>query len=525
MNETFNQYKTKVAQLWTGMGKKQKVMIGATAGVLVITVVLLTMVFSKTQYELAFQNLDSTDSAAVMNYLDSNNIPYQLANSGQNILVPAANAEKVKVEAGSQGLVQNGSIGFESFASGSSPFGSTDREFDVKYRSALNGEIQRLLNGMNGVQKSNVLVTLPEESAFLSTEEQEPASASIMITFKPGYRPTQKEVDGYYNLVKTSVPKLAVENITISSAEGELTASNDAGGVDSSTTVENHFQIQKKYESEVKRSIQQTLGKIVGLDNMVVNVSSSFNFDKKKTDEQLVKPLENNNNNGIIVSEATNSSSSTGSSGSGGVAGTGSTDVPGYQATTGGDSSSSEDNSRTTNYEFNRINNQIESAPYVIKDLSISVAVDKSKLSDDAKTYVNDFLSSLVRAQLRESGQNVDDDAIIAKKISISGLTFMASDDTSTTSGISMTMAIGIGAAALVLIGALGFMLVKRRRKQAAEQQMLAEEVLTPHKIDYATVEMEMGGNDNQMRKQLETLAKNKPEEFVNLLRTWLADE
>ncbi|MFC4103570.1 flagellar basal-body MS-ring/collar protein FliF [Paenibacillus xanthanilyticus] len=524
MNETINQYRSKVAQLWTGMGKKQKVMLGATAGVMIITVVLLTMVFSKTEYELAFQDLDSTDAAAVMSYLDSNSIPYELANSGQNILVPAANAEKVKVEAGSQGLVQNGSIGFESFASGSTPFGSTDREFDVKYRSALNGEIQRLLNGMNGVQKSNVLITLPEESAFLSTEDAEPASASIMITFKPGYRPTQKEVDGYYNLVKTSVPKLAIENITISSAEGELTASNTSGA-DSSTTVESHFQIQKKYEGEVKRSIQQTLGPIVGLDNMVVNVSSSFNFDKKKTDEQLVQPLENNNNNGIIVSEATNSSSSTGTSGSGGVAGTGSTDVPGYQATTGGDSSSSEENSRTTNYEFNRINNQIESAPYVIKDLSISVAVDKSKLGEDAKTYVNDFLSSLVRAQLRESGQNVDDDAIIAKKISISGLTFLASDDASETSGISMTMAIGIGAAALVIIGALGLMLVKRRRKQAAEQQMLAEEVLTPHKIDYATMDLELAGNDNQMRKQLETLAKNKPEEFVNLLRTWLADE
>lgn len=524
MNETFNQYRAKVAQYWTGMGKKQKVMLGATAGVLIITVVMLTMVFSKTEYELAFQDLDTTDAAAVMNYLDSNSIPYELANSGKNILVPAANAEKVKVEAGSQGLVQNGSIGFESFASGSTPFGSTDREFDVKYRSALNGEIQRLLNGMKGVQKSNVLVTLPEESAFLSTEDAEPASASIMITFQAGYRPTQKEVDGYYNLVKTSVPKLAIENITISSAEGELTASNEVGGVDSSTTVESHFQIQKKYESEVKRSIQSYLGPIVGVDNLVVNVSSSFNFDKKKTDEQLVQPLENNNNNGIIVSEATNSSTSTGTSGSGGVAGTGSTDVPGYQATTGGDSSSSEESSRTTNYEFNRINNQIESAPYVIKDLSISVAVDKSQLNDEAKTYVNDFLTSLVRAQLRESGQNVDDDAIIAKKISLSALTFLASDDASETSGISMTMAIGIGAAALVIIGALGFMLVKRRRKQA-EEQMLAEEVVTPHKIDYASIDMEMGGNENQMRKQLETLAKNKPEEFVNLLRTWLADE
>ena len=62
-------------------------------------------------------------------------------------------------------------------------FGSTDNEFDVKYRNALNGEIQQLLNGMQGVQKSNVLVNLPEESVFLSTEDKEQASASIMINF------------------------------------------------------------------------------------------------------------------------------------------------------------------------------------------------------------------------------------------------------------------------------------------------------------------------------------------------------
>ncbi|MBB3109388.1 flagellar M-ring protein FliF [Paenibacillus phyllosphaerae] len=525
MNETFNQYRAKVAQYWTGMGKKQKIWLGATTGVLIISIVLLTMVFSKTQYELAFQDLDTTDAAAVMEYLDSSGIPYELANGGKNILVPAANAEKVKVEAGSQGLVQNGSIGFEAFSTGSSPFGSTDREFDVKYRSALNGEIQRLLNGMQGVQKSNVLVNLPEESAFLSTEDEEQASASIMITFKSGYRPTQKEVDGYYNLVKTAVPKLAVENITISSAEGELTASNEVGGTgDSSMTVETHFQIQKKYENDLKRNIQQFLSPIVGMDSLVVSVTSSFNFDKKKTDESLVTPLENNNNNGIIVSEQTNSSTSTGSSGAGGVAGTGSTDVPTYQSSSTGDSSSSEESSRTTNYEVNRINNQIESGPYVIKDLSISIAVDKSKLNDESKAEITTFLASLVRSQLAESGQDVNDDTLIAKKVSLMAQTFTASDDASASSGISMTMAIGIGAAALVIIGGLALLLIRRRKKAQAEA-MIQEEIITPTKIDYATIDMEMTGNDNQMRKQLESLAKNKPEEFVNLLRTWLADE
>ena len=192
----------------------------------------------------------------------SSKIDYQLADGGKSILVPSSRCiTKVKVEASSQGLVQNGSIGFEAFNQGSSMFGSTESEFNVKYLNALNGEIQQLLNGMQGVQKSNVLVNLPQESVFLSTEDKEQASASIMMTFRPGYRPTQKEIDGYYNLVKTAVPNMAVDNITISSPEGELTASTEVGGsaVGNPHAIETQYQIQRKYETELKQNIQQFL--------------------------------------------------------------------------------------------------------------------------------------------------------------------------------------------------------------------------------------------------------------------------
>ena len=358
MNEKFAQYRARISQYWNEMGKKQKLWLGATVAVLLLSIILLTYFFSRTDYELAFRDLDSTDAAAVMEYLDSSKIDYQLADGGKSILVPTADASKVKVEASSQGLVQNGSIGFEAFNQGSSMFGSTDREFDVKYRNALNGEIQQLLNGMQGVQKSNVLINLPQESVFLSTDDKEQASASIMITFRPGYRPAQKEVDGYYNLVKTAVPNMAVDNITISSPEGELTASTEVGGsgVGNATAIETHYQVQRKYESDLKRNIQQFLSPIVGADNLVVNVQSAINFDKKSSEEKLVKPLDNNNNNGIIISRQDDSKTATGSdSGSGGVAGTGETDVPGYQATNSSSGTTSEDTSSTINYDVNRI--------------------------------------------------------------------------------------------------------------------------------------------------------------------------
>lgn len=523
MNERIAQFRSRLTQFWGQMGRKQKIWLGASISGLLLTIILLTIVFTRTEYEIAFQNLDTTDAAAIMTYLDGSGIPYELSNNGKSISVPSTEAARIKVDVGSQGLVQNGSIGFEAFNSSSSQFGTTENEFNVKYLNALNGEIQQLLNAMQGVDSSKVLVNLPEESVFLSPEDAEQASASIMMKFMSGYRPSQKEIDGYYNLVKTAVPNLAMKDITISSPQGELTFSETDGGIaNNSDAVESQFLIQRKYETELKKNIQQFLGPIVGVDNLVIQVSSSMNFDKKTSQESLVKPLDNNNNNGIIISEEINNSTSTGSSGeAGGVAGTGETDVPGYEAATTGESSS-ETSSQIRNYDVSRISSNIVSGPFVLKDLSISIGIEESEIKDEAsKTAIMTYLTALVRAQLADSGQDVTNDELMAKKVALIASTFSGSSSDNQSSVLSMPWLIGIGVAALAIIGGLIVML-SRRRKKAAEEEI---ELAAPAKVEYPTLDLESVNNDSQARKNLETLAKRKPDEFVNLLRTWLVDE
>nr|WP_269669438.1 flagellar basal-body MS-ring/collar protein FliF [Paenibacillus sp. GSMTC-2017] len=518
------QYRERLGNFWSQMGRKQKIWLGASISGILLTIILLTIVFTRTEYELAFQNLDATDAAAVMTYLDGNNIPYELSANGTSIMVPSTEAARVKVDVGSQGLVQNGSIGFEVFSANSSQLGHTENEFNVIYQNALNGEVQKLLNGLQGVESSKVLISSPEESVFLTTEEAKQASAAIVMKFKPGFRPSQKDVDGYYNLVQATVADLAVKDITISSTQhGEL-VSSEAGGVASGNAdaVEMQFQIQRKYETELKKNIQGFLGPIVGSENLVVSISSSMNFDKKLTEENLVLPLENNNNNGIIVSEESNNSSSTGSSGqAGGVPGTGETDIPGYEANAQGNSTS-ETSSQLKNYDFNRINNSIQSGPFVLKDLSISIGIEAEKLNDEqSRTQVMNYLTTLVRAQLADSGQDVSDDAVINKKVSLIAGTFVENASTNSATGISLPWVIGIGVAALALIGGLIFMLARKRKQKEIESIELA----APSKVEYPTLDLESINNDSQARKNLETLAKRKPDEFVNLLRTWLVDE
>lgn len=251
MNERIAQYRDRISGYWNNFSKKQKILLVSTLAFIIIAIVVLTMQFTKTEYEVAFRDLNANDAAGVIKYLDSAGIPYQLNAGGTQISVPTASADKAKVDVGSQGLIQKGSIGMSAFDQSSSAIGMTENEFNVKYNNALNGEVQQLLERMDGVQSSKAVINMPKENIFAGLEEKDKASASVQMEFEPGFTPNQQAIDGYFNLVKTAVPNLPVENITITNKEYELipTAKGGQGGLTSG--VQENMALQKKFESDV----------------------------------------------------------------------------------------------------------------------------------------------------------------------------------------------------------------------------------------------------------------------------------
>lgn len=528
MNERIAQYRDKVVQFWNRFSKKQKVLFVSTAAFILLAIILMTIQFSKTQYEVAFTGLDSSDAEGIMTYLEGKGTPYKLSSDGASISVPSTDAARIKVDIGSQGMLESGSIGFDkAFGSSSSVIGMTDEEFNVKYKSALNGEVEQLLKRMNGVQNAKVLINLPDQNVFASAEEQEKASASLVIDFKPGFRPTQDNIDGYFNLVKTAVPNLPVENITISSEESELLPSGQGGtGASLTGAVQENLNLQKKFESDVKQSVKQFLGKLTGPDKIEVLVASKLNFDQISSNQQLVTPVDEENMKGIAISaqEVQNSYSGSGST-DGGVAGTGESDVPNYPSSSSGNTSTSEENSSTINYEVNHITKDIVSSPYVVKDLTINVLVEpptgQTSLEQTTQEAIAKILRNIVASYLADSGVTYTDDQL-EQKVSVYSQAFGGQDEVAAKAGLSSAWVWGLGGVALLAVAVAGYLIVRNRRRAKEEME---EDIPLPVVTELPSINLESVTNESQVRKQLETLAKKKPDEFVNLLRTWLADE
>lgn len=528
MNERLTRYRDKAVQYWKQTTRIQRLVFISSAILLVLITAITVYNLSKTEYSTAFKDLDATDAAAITAYLNDQGISYKLSSDGRSIGVPSTVATQVKIDVEHQGLMKNGSLGYGIFKENISSFGMTDNEFGVLKKDADAGEIQQLINSLDGVSHSKVVIYLPEESVFVN-ESRGTASASAVITFRPGFRPDQGLIDTIYNLVTHSLPQIDKEHITISDTKGELLPSTKmAGGVDNaSAVVAQQFMIKKQFENEIQRNVQSLLGSIMRADKVAVSVISSLNFDKKNSVEQLVAPVNTDNNKGIEISvEKIQESYSGEGGGASGVAGTGEGDVPGYP---GGDSSGnfeSESLSEKINYDVNRISNEIISSPFQVKDLTINVAVEPpdaqnpESLTQDTKDAIQQILSNIVAASLADSGRTYTEEEI-NKKVFVLAHSF---DGVSTEEPATIWQSpvfYGLAAVALAVI-IVGTLLAFRRRKPHIQEEDL--ELAAP-RPDIPTIDMETVSNESQVRKQLESLARKKPEEFVNLLRTWLVDE
>ncbi|MBC8079118.1 MAG: flagellar M-ring protein FliF [Gorillibacterium sp.] len=521
MNESIRQYWNKIQAGWLKFSKKQKITLIVIIAVIAISLTTLIHYFSRTEYALAFTDLPENDAAAITEYLDASKTSYVLSEDGKSISVPRSKVAMVKINVVDQGLNKNGAVGYESLKE--STFGTTDREFDVKELSMMQGELEKLLNSLDSVQESRVMITLPKSSVFLTDSEMEKSSAAVILKLRPNFSLDQQEVDTMYKLVSMSVKNLPMENITISEASGEpLPYSKVDGALNTATAAAAiQFQIRKQFERDIQSNVTRILNELFPEGRVVPIVIASLNFDKKSSEENLVKPVVDDKGIAISIQEIQENYSGEGSP-AGGVAGTGETDVPTYPsdtATTG--KTTSEKVQSTINNEVNRIHNVIEKSPYFVNDLTISVGIEPpggQPLDENLKISIQKLLKGVVSASLANT-ELVLTDAQLEAKVTVFENNAIKSTAADTGNKINWLLLGGIGALAVLLAGAAGFWLSRRRKNQIQEMDA------APTVIAYPTIDMDAESSETQVRKQLEMLAKKKPEEFVNLLRTWLVDE
>ncbi len=315
-----------------------------------------------------YSNLAPEDAAEVVNQLKEKKIPYQLTMDGTGVRIPYEKIYETRLALASQGLPRGTGIGFEVFDD--TQLGMTEFVQNVNYQRALQGELSRTINTLMEVESSRVHIVMPARSLFI--EEEEPATASVILKLRRGKYLSKDQVQGIVHLISSSVSRLSTEDVTIIDNNGKMLAGFKEKSTVSQIT-SNQLAFQEKKERLLENRVKTMLESVLGQDKAIVRVSCLLNFTQQEKTEELFLP-----DNSVIRSEQASSSISNDTAGTAsGVPGLQANVVPNNTGTaTMGAAGNNQRRQFTKNYEVGKLTNRQIMPIGSIQRLSVAVVVD-----------------------------------------------------------------------------------------------------------------------------------------------------
>ena len=324
---------------------------------------------------ILFSGLESRDAAAVTAKLDGMAVKYDVKDGG-TILVPADQVTKLRMALAQDNLPAAG-VGYEIFDK-SDAFGTTAFVQNINHQRALEGELSRSMQTIEGIQSARVHLVIPEHQVF-SRDDQQP-SASVVL--KSAGKMDHGQVRAIQHLVAAAVAGLSADRVAIVDDRGNLLAGGDEkSGPDALARSQDDD--TANYENTLRQRIEAIVSSVVGAGHVQVQVTADINYNHTQTTNETFDP-----DSKVVRSTQTVEQNASNTSGSSNNAVSVANALPGGQAqSTPGDQSkdTSGRTEETTNYEISKKVTTSTVDGGDVKKLSVAVVVDGT--GDTAAAY------------------------------------------------------------------------------------------------------------------------------------------
>lgn len=316
---------------------------------------------------ILYAGLEPRDAAAVTAKLDAMNVKYDAKGDGGTILVPSDQVTKLRMALAQDNLPAAG-VGYEIFDK-SDAFGTTSFVQNINRLRALEGELARSIQTIEGVESARVHLVIPERQIF-SRDDQTP-SASVVLKTRAVIN--RGQVQAVQHLVAAAVASLTPDRVAIVDDRGNLLAGGDdksgpgagAAGEEQNTT---------DYEDRLRQRLESIVASVVGPGHVRVQVAADINYNHTSTTSESFDP-----DSKVVRSTQTVEQNASDSTGGSQAAVSVANALPGGAA-----NSNSGDNGKsisgrteeTTNYEISKKVTTSSEEGGEVKRLSVAVVVD-----------------------------------------------------------------------------------------------------------------------------------------------------
>lgn len=325
---------------------------------------------SRPQREVLYSGLDQEDVTRIGTVLSDAGMDFDVSVTGDAVSVANGVGAKARMILARKGLPRSDSAGYELFDKLGSLGLTTFMQQVTKVR-ALEGELARTIQQIDGVRAARVHLAMRNEASFRSAGDQPTASVVIRAD-----RNTAKlAANAIRHLVAAAIPGLSTSQVAVMSAEGILLTSNDDSV---SAAPEKLISLEREVAADIEARISKTIAPYLGLGQFTVSVSAKLNADRRQINETEFDPASK-----VERSTRTIKESGEAENASGADAISVEQNVPVEESPKANGDNSREKKDRKeelTNYEINSKSVSTTSEGYGIDHLSVAIVVNREQI-------------------------------------------------------------------------------------------------------------------------------------------------
>lgn len=344
----------------------RRLMILAGAGLAgVVSLLFGLSLLTTPDYTTLYSQLSPGSAASMVDALDKAGITNQVSSDGASVRVPRPDVARARMALAEKGLPSDGEPGWEIFDK-SSGLGMNSFMQHINRLRAMEGELARSIQTLDGIQSARVHLVLPERQAFARSAPD--PSASVIVRAAAGHTVSRRQALAIRNLISAAVAEMSPGRVTVLSARGDTVLAEDSGS-DNAASLEGS---KSAIEDRMARNIEQILSARVGAGNARVQVSVSLDHSRNVVVSQSYNPDQQ------VVRSTSTSQAKAQDSKSGGQVGVGANLPPalqGPQSASGNSNASSKTNESTT-YEIGSTRSETTTEAGAVQRVSVAVLVN-----------------------------------------------------------------------------------------------------------------------------------------------------
>ncbi|HEY2461223.1 MAG TPA: flagellar basal-body MS-ring/collar protein FliF [Candidatus Acidoferrum sp.] len=260
-----------------GLTTRQKLLLAGSVVLVAGTLWIFVRLLGDGDYKTLYSGMAPADAQSLVQRLGAQNIQYQLSSDGTAVLVRSDQLDKARLETASQGPLASGRMGFELFDKPN--WSGSDFSEKVNYQRALEAELERTIQTMNGVESVRVHLVLPRESLF--TDRERSAKAAVVLKLR-GARMTDEVAGSVANLVSSAWDDLTPQNVTVVTTDGQIQGSGHGHAVG---MVGN-----QDLETALAERVVQTLAPVVGNEHVKSSITIDYDPTSGESTQELYDP-------------------------------------------------------------------------------------------------------------------------------------------------------------------------------------------------------------------------------------------